>query len=72
MSAPVIEVEGLRKAYGATVAVDGVSLTVRRGQIVGILGPGWYGTGVPTFELLVMGGWTVVCVPVAARIFRWS
>ena len=36
---PVIEVTGLRKTYGATVAVDEVSLTVGRGEIVGILGP---------------------------------
>ncbi len=38
MSAPVIEVAHLRKAYGDTVAVDDVSLTVRPGEIVGILG----------------------------------
>jgi len=35
----VIEVSGLRKAYGPVVAVDDVSLTVRRGEIFGILGP---------------------------------
>jgi len=38
-SAPgVIEVAHLRKAYGATVAVDDVSFTVRHGEIFGILG----------------------------------
>src|SRR5665648_1171110 len=36
---PVIQVEHLRKAYGTKVAVDDVSLTVDRGEIVGILGP---------------------------------
>lgn len=36
---PVIEVSGLRKAYGAKVAVDDVSFTVEPGEIVGILGP---------------------------------
>lgn len=36
---PVIQVENLRKSYGATLAVEDVSLTVRRGEIVGILGP---------------------------------
>jgi len=35
----VIEVGGLRKAYGAVVAVDDVSFNVRRGEIFGILGP---------------------------------
>ncbi len=34
-----IEVEGLTKRYGSHVAVDGVSLTVERGEVFGILGP---------------------------------
>lgn len=38
-TAPVIEVEHLRKTYGSKVAVDDVSLAVRRGEVVGILGP---------------------------------
>lgn len=36
------------------------------------LASGWYGVGVPAQELLVMAAWTLVCVPVAARTFRWS
>ncbi|WP_418607794.1 ABC transporter ATP-binding protein [Georgenia sp. SUBG003] len=36
---PVITVTALRKTFGATVAVDDVSLTVGRGEILGILGP---------------------------------
>ncbi len=36
---PVVQVEHLRKVYGSTVAVADVSLSVRRGEIVGILGP---------------------------------
>ena len=35
----VIEVTGLHKRYGATVAVDGISLTARAGEILGIVGP---------------------------------
>ena len=35
----VIEVDGLRKTYGTTVAVDDLSFTVGRGEIFGILGP---------------------------------
>ncbi|MEV4143380.1 ABC transporter ATP-binding protein [Amycolatopsis sp. NPDC049691] len=35
---PLIEVTDLRKRYGSRVAVDGVSFTVDRGEIFGILG----------------------------------
>src|SRR5262249_11959469 len=35
----VIRVDGLRKLYGETRAVDGVSFEVRRGTIFGLLGP---------------------------------
>jgi ABC-2 type transport system ATP-binding protein len=35
---PLIEVTDLRKSYGPRVAVDGVSFTVERGEIFGILG----------------------------------
>jgi len=36
---PIIEVSGLRKAYGSIVAVQDVSLAVEEGEIFGILGP---------------------------------
>lgn len=32
-------VEGLRKAYGAVVAVDGVSFEIQEGEIFGMVGP---------------------------------
>jgi ABC-2 type transport system ATP-binding protein len=35
----MIEVEGLRKAYGETVALDGVDLEVPAGSVLGLLGP---------------------------------
>src|SRR5512146_2180672 len=35
----VIDVQGLHKEYGATVAVDDVSFSVQEGEIFGILGP---------------------------------
>ncbi len=38
-SATVIEVSGLRKVYGSTVAVDDVSFEVRAGEIFGLIGP---------------------------------
>ena len=34
-----IEMEGLRKAFGETRAVDGIDLTVARGTVYGVLGP---------------------------------
>jgi ABC-2 type transport system ATP-binding protein len=37
--AAVIEVQGLYKRYGSTVAVDGVSLAIPAGEIFGIVGP---------------------------------
>jgi ABC-2 type transport system ATP-binding protein len=36
---PVIHVDAIRKAYGRTVAVDGVSFDVRAGEIFGLIGP---------------------------------
>jgi len=37
--AETLSVERLTKSYGGLVAVDDVSLTVRRGEIVGLIGP---------------------------------
>ncbi len=39
MSGDVVKVRGLRKTYGGTVAVDGLHLSVRRGEVFGIVGP---------------------------------
>jgi ABC-2 type transport system ATP-binding protein len=36
---PVIEVSGVRKAYGKTVAVEEVSFAVNEGEIFGLIGP---------------------------------
>ena len=36
---PAIEARGLVKVYGQTRALDGIDLTVRRGQVFGFLGP---------------------------------
>jgi ABC-2 type transport system ATP-binding protein len=35
----IVQVDGLRKVYGTTVAVDGISFAVREGEIFGIVGP---------------------------------
>ncbi len=35
----IVQVEGLRKVYGATVAVDEISFEVKEGEIFGMVGP---------------------------------
>ena len=39
MSPPVIHVNGIRKSYGDTIAVDDVSFDVQPGEIFGLIGP---------------------------------
>ena len=50
---PIVEVRDARHAYGARVAVDGVSFTAREGEFVGLLGPN--GAGKSTLIRLVAG-----------------
>ena len=49
----MIEVRGLRKRYGGTVAVDGLSFDVRPGMVTGFLGPN--GSGKSTTMRLILG-----------------
>ena len=51
--ASVLSIRDLRKAYGQTVAVDGVSFEVGRNEIVGLLGPN--GAGKTTTINMVLG-----------------
>jgi ABC-2 type transport system ATP-binding protein len=39
VSHPAIQVSGVRKTYGRTVAVDEVSFEVHDGEIFGLIGP---------------------------------
>jgi branched-chain amino acid transport system ATP-binding protein len=48
-----IEARGLRKAYGATVALDGVDLRVETGRILGLIGPN--GAGKTTCFNIIAG-----------------
>ena len=49
----VIEARNLRKAYGRTVALDGVDLSVEEGRILGIVGPN--GAGKTTALNAILG-----------------
>jgi ABC-2 type transport system ATP-binding protein len=49
----MIEVRNLTKVYGETVAVDGISFTVREGEILGFLGPN--GAGKSTTMRILTG-----------------
>jgi len=49
----VIEARGIRKAFGTTVALDGVDLRVEEGRIVGLIGP--YGAGKTTALNTILG-----------------
>src|SRR5205809_6740728 len=48
-----IEARGLRKAFGTTVAVDGVDLRVEEGRILGLIGPN--GAGKTTALNAILG-----------------
>src|ERR1700719_925296 len=48
-----IEVSGLRKRFGPTVALDGMSFTVAPGQVTGFVGPN--GAGKSTTMRVVLG-----------------
>jgi ABC-2 type transport system ATP-binding protein len=49
----VIETHGLTKRYGPTTAVDGLDLTLNKGEVFGLLGPN--GSGKTTTILMLLG-----------------
>ena len=73
----MIEIDGLVKTYGAVQAVQGLSLTVRRGEIVGLVGPNGAGktttlrcvTGIipPTSGKVRIGGFDLMAQPLEAK-----
>ncbi len=53
MPEPVLELSDIRKRYGETVALDGVSLSVEAGEVFGLLGPN--GAGKTTLLSIAAG-----------------
>ena len=53
MTENVIETHGLRKRFGTKIAVDDLSLAVRRGEVFGFLGPN--GAGKTTAIKMLLG-----------------
>src|SRR5689334_20209884 len=73
----MIKVESLVKAFGAKRAVDDISFSVERGEVLGFLGPNGAGksttmriiTGFypPTAGRVTVGGYDIVEEPIAAK-----
>lgn len=49
----VIEINGLKKSFGKTMALDGINLTVDEGSIYGFIGPN--GAGKSTTIRILLG-----------------
>ena len=52
-TAPVVELTGLRKEYADSIALDGVSLSIRAGEAVAVMGPS--GSGKSTLLNMIAG-----------------
>ena len=73
----MIKVENLTKAFGPKVAVNGISFTVEKGEVLGFLGPNGAGkstsmrmiTGFipPTDGKVTVGGYDMVENPIPAK-----
>jgi ABC-2 type transport system ATP-binding protein len=60
-AAPAVETDGLRKTFGALVAVERLDLTIHRGEVFGLLGPN--GSGKTTTIRMLCG----LLTPTAGR-----
>ncbi|MFQ5832903.1 MAG: ABC transporter ATP-binding protein [Candidatus Thorarchaeota archaeon] len=77
LSDPAIDIRGLTKRFGATIAVDDLTMTVSPGEIVGLVGPNGAGktttlrvvTGIirPTKGSVSVGGHDVIRSPISAK-----
>jgi ABC-2 type transport system ATP-binding protein len=71
----ILDVKDLRKSYGDTVAVDGITFQVKRGEIFGILGPNGAGKTttlemIETLRTIDGGTVTIDGIDVASRPYE--
>jgi ABC-2 type transport system ATP-binding protein len=66
----MIEIEALTKRYGKTVAVDGLSFTVRPGHVTGFLGPNGAGKSTTMRVIVGLDHPTAGTVTVGGRPYR--
>jgi ABC-2 type transport system ATP-binding protein len=66
----MIEARGLRKRYGKTVAVDGLTFDIRPGVVTGFLGPNGAGKSTTLRMILGLDRPTEGTVTVAGRAYR--
>src|SRR5215475_14374127 len=59
----MLRAQGLRKQFGAVTAVDGISLEIRAGEVVGFLGPNGAGK---TTTLRMLAG---ILTPTEGEVF---
>lgn len=76
MAEPAIDIHGLTKSYGKTVALRGVDVTIREGQFFGLLGPNGAGKST-TINILTglvrrEGGTTTVFGRDTVRDYRFT
>ena len=50
---PLIDLKQIRKAFGSSLVLDGIDLTIHRGEAVAIIGPS--GTGKSTILRIIAG-----------------
>jgi len=62
----ILTVQGLTKKYGPHTAVDGISLELKEGEILGVLGPN--GAGKTTTIQMLLG----ILTPTAGEIKYWG